>query len=324
MDIQASGPLVIRLCNWVGEVVLSVPTLRRLEHAGYELHLVGQAWAPHLLAGTGWPVRVRPAGFRAATHSLRELRAQLGVAAPRALLMTKSLSSALEARFAGLRPAGYAYDGRRILLNAAYAMPKFTHASHAYWHLAGCLLRPPARAGVPVVSQSQYPTEVSFLPSAAQQTRALALLQSIGLNVGQYALLCPFSGADDREHRKVWPNFGALAKVLVARGVPVAICPGPKEEDIARATLPQAFALNDIDLGVYAALLKHARVVIANDTGPGHLAAAVGANLVSIYGPYSSKYWYPLGSKVHLFSDLNTWPTLEQITAAAFASNTHF
>jgi len=317
MDIQASGPLVIRLCNWVGEVVLSIPSFKRLALAGYELHLFGKSWAPQLLEGTGWPVRVRPAGFAAAIRSLRELRAELGVSAPRALLMTKSLSSALEARCAGLRPAGYAYDGRSLLLNAAYPLPKFKHASHTYWHLAGCLLRTPARAGVPVGPEVPYPTEVNFLPSASQQTRALALLQSVGLKVGQFALFCPFSGADDREHRKVWPGFAALAKGLAAHGVPVAICPGPGEEAIARVTLPQALPLNDIDLGVYAALLKFARVVVANDTGPGHLAAAVGANLVSIYGPYSVAFWQPLGSKVHLLGDLNTWPTVEQVTAAA-------
>ena len=40
-----------------------------------------------------------------------------------------------------------------------------------------------------------------------------------------------------------------------------------------------------VDLGVFAALAERARLVIANDTGPGHLAAATGANTLSVLGP---------------------------------------
>src|ERR1700676_2187401 len=59
----ARTALVVRLCNWVGEVVLSLPALQRLAAAGYDLHLVGKRWAPALLEGSGWPVDARAPGL---------------------------------------------------------------------------------------------------------------------------------------------------------------------------------------------------------------------------------------------------------------------
>ncbi len=306
------GPLVVRLCNWVGEVVLSVPALRRLAAAGFALELVGKSWAPALLAGTGWPVLARRGGLGAATGQLRALRRTLGASGgppPVALLMTKSLSSALEARLAGLRPAGYAHDGRSPLLSSAYPLPRFAHAAHAYWHLVSCFL------GV----DAPYPATVDLEPSAQQDAAARALLAAHGLGAGGYALLCPFSGADDRERRKVWPGFAELGATLAGQGLRVVVCPGPGEDAIARATLPRAVQLAGVDLGVYAALLRLARGVVANDTGPGHLAAAVGARLVSVYGPQSVAAWAPLGPRVQLIHDPAGWPPVARVAAAVLA-----
>ena len=37
-------PLIVRLPNWVGDVVMSLPTLWHLHHHGYALQLVGKRW----------------------------------------------------------------------------------------------------------------------------------------------------------------------------------------------------------------------------------------------------------------------------------------
>ncbi len=305
--------LIVRLCNWVGEVVLAVPALRRLEAAGFALHLIGKGWAPALLEGTGWPVLVRRAGLGAATAQLRGLRRALesaGGAAPRALVLTKSLSSALEMRLAGLGAAGYAHDGRSLLLAAAYPLPRFAHAAHAYWHLVSRFLG----------ADAPYPASVDLVPSPAQDAAARALIAARGLAPRGFVLLCPFSGADDRERRKVWPGFAELAAAVEARGLPAVVCPGPGEDELAAATLPRAVQLKGIDLGVYAALLRLAHAVVANDTGPGHVAAAVGARLVSVYGPQSVAAWAPLGPRVELLHDPGGWPAAARVAASVLGA----
>jgi heptosyltransferase-2 len=304
------GALLVRLCNWVGEAVLSLPALRRLEAAGYDLHLYGKGWAPVLFDGTGWPVTVRRGGLKETTAQLRALRQKLNADGPvPALLMTNSFASALETRLAGFAPSGYAREGRSLLLRAAYPLPSFAHAAESYWHLAGCFLG----------TDEPFPKSLQWTPSDAQRAQALALITQHGLAPRSFVVFAPFSGPDDRENRKVWPGFRELAAALSKADVPVVVCPGPGEQ--AAAAELKAICLPDVDLGVYGALFELARSVVANDTGPGHLAAAVGARLISIYGPQSVAAWTPIGPHVRLFQDASQWPTVDCIAAAALAAN---
>jgi heptosyltransferase-2 len=304
------GVLLVRLCNWVGEAVLSLPALRRLESAGYQLHLFGKGWAPALLESTGWPVTVRRGGLREAAAQLRSLRDGLN-SAPAALLLTNSFSSALEMRLAGFAPSGFAREGRSFLLQNAYPQPKFPHAAEAYWHLAGCFLG----------AEESFRAVLQWSPSDGQRETAQRLLAQHGVTHHSFVLLCPFSGADDRQNGKVWPHFKELMAKLDAARVPMVICPGPGEEAAAAGLHPSAICLHGVDLGVYGALQELARSVVANDTGPGHLAAAVGARLISLYGPKSPSAWTPLGAKVRLFRDASQWPTAQCVVAAALATD---
>eukprot|EP01136_Pigoraptor_vietnamica_P031933 Opistho-1_new@93151 len=61
--------LVVRLSNWIGDVVLMLPSLLRLSEA-YTLHLVGKGWMPGLLAGYGWPCHVYPKKLGQRAHVL--------------------------------------------------------------------------------------------------------------------------------------------------------------------------------------------------------------------------------------------------------------
>jgi heptosyltransferase-2 len=304
------GALLVRLCNWVGEAVLSLPALRRLEAGGYELHLCGKGWAPALFEGTGWPVTVRRGGLTETTAQLRSLRRKLNTDEPvQALLMTNSFASALETRLAGFAPSGYAREGRNLLLRAAYQLPNFAHAAESYWHLAGCFLG----------TDEPLPESLGWTPSDAQRAQALALITQHGIAPRSFVVLCPFSGPDDRENQKVWPGFRELAAALSKTGVPVVVCPGPGEE--AAAAELKAICLPEVDLGVYGALFELAQSVVANDTGPGHLAAAAGARLVSLYGPQSVAAWTPIGPHVRLFQDASGWPAVDCIAEAALPTN---
>jgi heptosyltransferase-2 len=309
--LTPKGALLVRLCNWVGEAVLSLPALRRLSAAGYDLHLYGKAWAPALFEGTGWPVTVRSTSLNATTERLRSLRRTIDSAAPPpALLMTNSFSSALEARLGGFSPSGYANEGRSFLLRHAYRQPSFAHAAHSYWHLAGCFLG----------SDQPFPPSLQWTPSNAQRAKAQSLLAQHGLVSRSFVMLCPFSGPDDRNNQKVWPGFKELASALNTAGIPVVSCPGPGEEEASRALSASAISLPGIDLGVYGALFELARCVVANDTGPGHLAAAAAARLISIYGPHSVAAWTPIGLKVRLFHDALSWPLVDSVMAAVIVA----
>jgi heptosyltransferase-1 len=91
---------------------------------------------------------------------------------------------------------------------------------------------------------------------------------------------------------KRWPpdRFGALAAWLRdARGLASVVLWGPGERDIAdavvRASAGAATAAPETTLTDLVALARAARLVVSGDTGPTHIAEAVGAPLVALFGP---------------------------------------
>jgi heptosyltransferase-2 len=101
----------------------------------------------------------------------------------------------------------------------------------------------------------------------------------------------------------------------------VLICPGPGEETaIALRDYGNCRVARGVGLGAYAVLLRDAALVIANDTGPGHMAAAVGAPLLSVLGPTDPARWGAIGPTVRFArGDAGGWPSLADVLARARA-----
>ena len=307
-------PLIVRLCNWIGDVVLGLPALQRLQAGGYQLHLYGKGWAPTLLSGYGWPVTVRASTLRERVQQLTAMRHQhaaldAGMAQrSNALAMPNSFSSALELRLAGLRVAGVARDGRSLLLAQRIAPGAGPHALQSFWALADGLL---GSSGAP-------PADIGFQIAAPARQRAQALVAARGW-AGGYVCIAPFAAGTVHKMDKRWPGFPDLARRLVAMGQTVVVCPGPGEADEAHRAYPGAQVVADLPLDAYAALLQGSRLVIANDTGPGHIAAATGAPLISVLGPTRVAQWRPWGSNVTWLSARPDWPGMAQVMAAVQA-----
>ena len=105
-------------------------------------------------------------------------------------------------------------------------------------------------------------------------------------------------------------------------GLPLVIYPGPGEHEAARQLYPAAHLLDGTDLAVYAAVLQRAALVVANDTGPGHMAAALGRPLISLIGPTNAARWAPWGPSVTVLQRQQRpgptdWPATETVLALA-------
>ncbi|MDP1902174.1 MAG: glycosyltransferase family 9 protein [Rubrivivax sp.] len=307
-------PLIVRLRNWVGDVTLAVPMLQRLADQGYALQLVGKGWARDLLAGHGWPVHALPKAMSDRVALLRRLKAQAGAADPgfggrmNALCLPDSFSSALEFRLAGLRALGHAYEGRSLLLARAHPRPRGMHELEVYWDLGSALL------GV----SAPVPATIGLRVSPAHEAQADALCRAHGIE-RECIVICPFAGGTWAKQDKTWPAFAEFAaRELPAFGRSVVVCPGPGDEEaMAREHFPAARLLPGVNLGVYAALLQGAALMVANDTGPGHMAAALGTPLVSVLGPSDPALWRAWGPRVQLVRGAGTWPTVAAVAAAA-------
>lgn len=305
-------PLIVRLRNWVGDVTLGVPTLQRLADHGYALQLVGKGWARDLLAGHGWPVHVLPGTLRERVRQLRELRRLACADDPgfarrlNAVCFPYSFSSALDFRLAGLRALGHAYEGRSPLLARAAPRPRGVHELEVYWDLGNVLLG----------TRAPPPVTIGLRVSDTHRAQAAALRGAHGIEPG-CIVICPFAGGTWAKQDKTWPGFaGFVAHELPTFGRSIVVCPGPGEEAVAREHYPGARLLPDVGLGTYAALLQDAALMVSNDTGPGHIAAAVGTPLISVLGPSDPLLWRAWGPSVQVLRGEGTWPEARAVVAA--------
>jgi ADP-heptose:LPS heptosyltransferase len=301
-------PLIVRLRNWVGDVTLGVPTLQRLADSGYDLRLIGKGWAADLLAGHGWPVEVLAKTFGDRVRQLRRLRADALAADPgfgrrlNAACFPYSFGSALEMRLAGLKAIGHAYEGRGLLLGRCVARPQRVHELEVYWHLGSALLG----------QDAPPPPSIGLRLAPRHLEQAAALRERHGIAAG-YIVICPFAGGTWSGEDKTWPDFaGFVSDELASLGRPIVVCPGPGEEDAAREHFAAATLLPGVGLGAYAALLQQSALMISNDTGPGHMAAAVGAPLLSVLGPSDPALWRAWGPGVRLLKGADGWPSRAQ------------
>jgi len=106
--------------------------------------------------------------------------------------------------------------------------------------------------------------------------------------IDDYIVLSPGGGW----RSKCWPaeRYGLLAaKIFEEFGTRSVINVGPGEEDLSATVIRSAGTAQPLpfsgSLGQLMALLKNASVVVASDTGPLHLADALGAKVIAIFGP---------------------------------------
>ncbi len=144
--------------------------------------------------------------------------------------------------------------------------------------------------------------EFPLLPEDAAELREVAAATGLDLRAPIVAVH-PGSKLPDRR----WPveKYAVTADCLAARlGVQIAITGTADEQDLGRG-IAESMRAAPIDLvgrtsvGALAALLSRVRLLVTNDTGPSHLAAALGTASVVLFGPSDPAVWGPLDRHLH-------------------------
>jgi heptosyltransferase-2 len=148
-----------------------------------------------------------------------------------------------------------------------------------------------AEALAPLGVAAAGPLKVNLSPAA----RALAAEALRGAEAPAVAIA---PGA--RWWTKRWPpeRFAAVADALAAEGCRIVLCGGPSDREAfaafrAAARAPVAADLSSLPVDALAAALARVQLLVACDSGPVHLAAAVGTPALALFGPTSAVRWGP-------------------------------
>jgi len=275
--------LVVRTSS-IGDVVHTLPALAALRGHGWDVAWLVEPAARPLLEGHPMIERVvvlpaaRSFRLSSAQSALRPLREE-----PRdvALDFQGLWKSAFWARRSRARRViGFAGPWRREPLSA-WLLTERADLDTDQPHVIDKNLALLRAIGIEAVGSREFPLP----PAALRSTAVDEGLEKSGL-VG-FVVLNPGGGWTS----KLWApeGYGAVARGLRERGFRTIVTFGPGEERLADRVVAasdgaadRCFPTSLLDL---AALFRKARLVVAADTGPLHLACAVGAPVVGIYGP---------------------------------------
>jgi heptosyltransferase-3 len=166
------------------------------------------------------------------------------------------------------------------------------------------------------------PTQL-FVDPRRRET-AHAKLREAGVDLAKpYAALAPTS----EFYTKRWPpqRYAAVAQQLIERGLQVVMTGAPTEEQkiqlkaVQDSTKHLLYSLSSFNIGELVAVVADSRLLVGNDGGPAHIAAAVKTPLVVLFGPASSERWRPWRAPAELVQNHFPCNPCSMYTCEAFA-----
>jgi len=311
--------ILVREPNWVGDNIFTLPAVRELKKR-FPAAAISIVTRPGIVPF--WQLvpevdRIFSApergGLRDLSGKLRLIRKLRRERFDLAVVFPRSFESALLARLAGARERwGYAEEGRSPLLTRRARCPRgyrHTHRIDYYYRLLDG-----GRGETPA------PREILSIPGALSARAGKLLQEEFGPPDG--SPLIGFHPRASHGPAKCWPleHFQELGGRLAReRGARIAVFGTAVENELVERVVAaggdrvRSYA-GKTSLGELAALLAACDVVVANDTGPLHLAAAVGTPVVALFGSSDPAATAPRGERVTvMFRGLSCSPCLRQV-----------
>jgi heptosyltransferase II len=298
MDPEQVRKILVREVNWVGDAVLTLPALAALDRrfSRAEMVVLAKPWAAGLFAGQPAVDRVilyqaegSHRGLRGRWELARELareRFDLSV------LFPNSLDAVIVPWLARVpRRVGYRTDGRGLLLTQAVDRSGRSAEPHQVFRYLD-LVRSLGADGEAI------PRLAVGVEAGREANR---LLEDLGVEMGEACIAVNPGSVYGSAKR--WPaeRFAAVADALAeSHRARVLLIGSAKERDVLEAVAARMRRTpirmgGRTDLATLAGVLKRARLLLSNDTGAMHVAAAVGTPVLAVFGPTDADATGPLG-----------------------------
>jgi len=301
------GKILLRAPNWIGDAVMCEPALRGLRSLfpDADVTMLAKPAVAELFRAAPELNRVLVYEDRGAHAGISGKWVLAGLlrnySFDLAVLFQNAFEAALIAWLAGIpQRYGYATDGRVFFLTTPVAVPtgpQSVHQVEYYWNL----LKPLGLSGsVPLPA----------LCVTGEENHALdARLAALGR--GSSDILIGINPGSTYGNAKRWlpERFAEVARRLAeqlgrdeGRQVVVAILGAKGEETLgkeiaSRINGPSVVLSGSTTIRELMAVVKRCRILITNDTGPMHVAAACGVPVVAVFGPTDSRTTAPYGQE---------------------------
>ena len=286
--------IVVRGTNWVGDAVMTIPALRQLRQLFPHAHitLATRAWAQGLFADAEFidAVQVHEGtGLRSVVKQVKQWRqGNFDLA----VLFPNSLETALVASLARVPiRVGYAKDGRQSLLTHPLELPEWRASKHEVFYYLKIVAE---LEWLVNGKQSFLDTEPNTALQVNESRKAAAADFLAARNAkrrgSKLVALCPGS---INSRAKRWPveRYAVLADRLMDElGAEVLLIGSEGEAEVSAAVRSRmmnqpVMLAGETKLDELVAILSLVDLLITNDTGPAHIAAALGRPTMVIFGP---------------------------------------
>ncbi|PKO91211.1 MAG: lipopolysaccharide heptosyltransferase II [Betaproteobacteria bacterium HGW-Betaproteobacteria-10] len=289
--------------SWIGDTVMAQPMFARLHarHPGLQLDALAPRWVAPVLQRMPEISDIVDSPFGHGQLSLkprwRLARALAARQYDAVYVLPNSLKSALVPFMAGIpQRIGFTGESRYGLINIRHKLDK-----------SALPLMVERFAQLAEAPGSALPKPISYpkiRSTAAEQQKTLA---ELGLE--RPARIVAFCPGAEYGPAKRWPatHFAALAKQLAEHGCTIWLFGSPKDHAIAEEISQLAPGLcrnlcGTTSLGQAVDLLAMAELVVCNDSGLMHVAAALDRPLVTLYGSSSPGFTPPLSEQADILS----------------------
>ena len=300
LDPSQISKVLIRAPNWLGDAVMFAPSLAAIRHTFPHWHLTLLAKPdPAALFEASLDIdeviiyrdpgiHSRWRGIKRLAKTLQDRKYDLAV------LFQNAFEAAIVVRLAGIPfRLGYDTDGRGWLLTHPIARPPHIKRIPLVQYFNELL------AVFDITPKTKTPL---FHITREEDAHATVMLQDRGIRTTD--LLIGLNPGSGHGTAKQWSfrRYAAVADRLVdSTGSKIIILGGPGEEklglQVAEAmNAPSVVLSGETSVRELLALLKRCRLLLTNDTGPMHVASALGIPVVAIFGPTDPLATPPIGT----------------------------
>ncbi|MDQ3175531.1 MAG: lipopolysaccharide heptosyltransferase II, partial [Acidobacteriota bacterium] len=290
---QNINRVIVRGTNWVGDAVMTIPAGRELRRLlpGAHITLAIKPWAKELFADADFLDELLIYDRRGPWSAVKQSAAWRRGNFDLAVLFPNAFEAALIPALARVPfRIGYATDGRSRLLTNPLPVPEWRSSKHEIYYYLN-IVAELERALVGSKQIADGPPDASLQISEPRQSEAFDLLRAQGLREGRAMVaLCPGS---INSRAKRWPaeRYGALADRLIEElNTEILLIGSSGELDVSQEVKRcmrnrPIIMTGKTSLAQVAAVLSLVDLLVTNDTGPAHIAGALGRPTLVIFGP---------------------------------------